>query len=160
MKQDRFLIGILVFIGLLVVAALVLFLVRNRVPAYEAEDTPGGVLYDYALALQQNNYERAYSYLAEEDGKPAYPAFRQAFLTQQLDPSTSTLQVGEVQTLENGEAWVSVTVQSAGTDIFDRGWSNSARATLVKQNGAWKISSMPSPYWSWEWYQPTPTPGK
>ena len=24
------------------------------------------------------------------------------------------------------------------------------------QNGAWRISNMPYPYWGWDWYQPTP----
>ncbi len=51
MKQDRFLMGILIFIIVLVVAALVLFFVRNEKPIYGAEDKPEGVLYNYALAL-------------------------------------------------------------------------------------------------------------
>ena len=160
MKQDRFLIGILVFIGLLIVAALVLFLVRNETPAYGPESTPEGVLYNYAVALQLNDYERAYSYLAEKDNKPAYEQFRQAFMTRQLDTSASALQIGDVQILENGEAWVNVTVQFAGSGVFNSGWSSSDRANLLKQNGVWKISYLPNPYWGYDWYQPTPTPVK
>lgn len=160
MKQDRFLLGILIFIGLLVVAAVVLFFVRNETPAYGPEDTPQGVLYNYAVALQLNNYERAYSYLVEKDNKPTYDNFRQAFMTRQLDPGTSALQIGDAQTLENGEAWVNVTVQYAGNGVFNGGWSSSDRATLVKQNGDWKITYLPNPYWGWDWYQPTTEPVK
>lgn len=160
MKQDRFLLGILIFIGLLVVAALALFFVRNEKPAYGPEDTPEGVLYNYAVALQLHDYERAYGYLAEKDNKPTYNAFHQAFLTRQLDTGTTALQIGNVQMLENGEAWVSVTIQFAGNGLLDNGWSNNDKGTLVKQNGAWKITYLPNPYWGWDWYQPTPLPIK
>lgn len=160
MKQDRFLLGILIFIGLLVVAALALFFVRNEKPAYGPEDTPEGVLYNYAVALQLHDYERAYGYLAEKDNKPTYNAFHQAFLTRQLDTGTTALQIGNVQMLENGEAWVSVTIQFAGNGLLDNGWSNNDKGTLVRQNGAWKITYLPNPYWGWDWYQPTPLPIK
>ena len=73
--------------------------------------------YNYAVALQLHDYERAYGYLAEKDNKPTYNAFHQAFLTRQLDTGTTALQIGNVQMLENGEAWVSVTIQFAGNGI-------------------------------------------
>jgi hypothetical protein len=160
MKQDRFLMGILIFIIVLVIAALVLFFVRNEKPAYGAEDKPEGVLYNYALALQLHNYERAYGYLAGKDKKPTYDAFHQAFLTRQLDPSTSALQIGSVQMLENGDAWVNITIQYAGNGLLDNGSASSDKGTLVRQNGAWKITYLPYPYWGWDWYQPTPVPVK
>jgi hypothetical protein len=160
MKQDRFLLGIVIFIGLLVAAALALFVVRNEKPAYGAEDTPQGVIYNYVVALQLHDYERAYGYLAAKDNRPTYTAFYQAFLTRQLDTSTSALQVGDVQALENGETWVNVTVQYAGSSLFDNGWSNTDKGVLVKQAGAWKITFLPNPYWGWDWYQVTPAPVK
>jgi len=160
MKQDRFLMGILIFIGVLVAAALTLFFVRNQKPTYGAEDTPAGVLYNYAVALQLRDYERAYGYLAEKDNKPTYNAFHQAFLTRQLDTGTSALQIGNVQMLESGEAWVNVTIQFAGNGLLDNGWSSNDKGTLVKQKGAWKITYLPNPYWGWDWYQPTPLPIK
>jgi hypothetical protein len=160
MKQDRFLMGILIFIGVLVVAALVLFTVRNKKPDYGPEDKPEGVLYNYAVALQLHDYERAYSYLAEKDNKPTYNTFHQAFLTRQLDSSNSALQIGNVQMLENGEAWVNVTIQYAGSGLFNNGGYSTDKATLVKQNGAWKITFLPNPYWGWDWYQSTPVPVK
>ena len=160
MKQDRFLMGILIFIGVLVVAALVLFIVRNEKPVYGPEDKPEEVLYNYAVALQLHDFERAYSYLAEKANKPTYNTFHQAFLTRQLDTSNSALQIGNVQMLENGEAWVNVTIQYAGSGLFNNGGYSSDKGTLVRQNGAWKITFLPNPYWGWDWYQPTPAPAK
>jgi hypothetical protein len=160
MKQDRFLMGILIFIAGLVVVALVLFFVRNQKPAYGAEDKPEGILYNYAVALQLHDYERAYGYLAEKDNKPTYNAFHQAFLTRQLDTSTTALQIGNVQMLASGEAWVNITIQNAGSGLFNNGWSNTDKGTLIKQNGAWKITFLPNPYWGWDWYQTTPMPVK
>ena len=160
MKQDRFLLGILVFIGLLVIAAVALFFVRNHTPAYGPEDTPQGVLYNYAVALQLNDYTRAYGYLAKKDNQPTYDNFQRAFLSRQLDISTSALQIGDVQTLVNGEAWVSVTIQYAGSGVFNSGYSSTDKATLVQQNGAWRITYLPNPYWGYDWYQPTPAPVK
>jgi hypothetical protein len=157
MKQDRFLIGILIFIGLLVIAAVALFFVRNQTPTYGPEDTPQGVLYNYAVALQLHDYERAYGYLAEKNNKPTLDTFRQAFLTRQLDTTTSALQIGDVQTLQTNQVWINVTVQYAGSGVFNSGWSNTDRATLEKQNGSWKITYLPNPYWGYDWYQPIPT---
>ena len=160
MKQDRFLMGILIFIGLLVVAALALFFFRSGRPTYGADDTPEGVLYNYAVALQLHDYERAYAYLAEKDNQPTYSTFYQAFLTRQLDTSTSALQIGNVQMLSNNEAWIDVTIQNAGSGLFNSGWSNTDKGTLEKQKGAWKITHLPNPFWGYDWYQPTPVPAK
>ncbi|NCP16647.1 hypothetical protein GW866_06350 [bacterium] len=33
-------------------------------------------------------------------------------------------------------------------------------ALRERQNGAWRISYMPYPYWGWDWYQPTAVPVK
>jgi hypothetical protein len=160
MKQDRFLMGILIFIVALVIAAVVLFFVRNEKPAYGAEDKPEGVLFNYAVALQLHDYERAYGYLADKDDKPTYNTFHQAFLTRQLDTGTSALQIGNVQILEDGEAWVEVTIQYAGNGLFDNGSASTDKGTLLRQNGTWKITFLPYPYWGWDWYQPTPVPVK
>ncbi len=161
MKQDRFLIGILIFIGVLVAGALALFFIRDRAPAYGAEDTPQGVVYNYAVALQLKDYAKAYSYLAKKDHQPSLNSFEQVFLAGQLNPGTSALQVSETQILPDGQAWVNLTIQySGGGGVFDRGSAVTERATLIKQNGAWKITSMPYPYWGFDWYTPTAPPVK
>ena len=158
MKKDRFLIGILIFIGLLVVVSVALFFIRGRNQAYGPEDTPDGVLKNYALALQNMDYERAYTYLADRQSKPTYETFRQAFLTRMLDTSNSALQVGKVYQDSPDTAWVEVSILFAGTGLFDTGWTNNDKGTLILQNGAWKITYLPNPYWGWDWYTPTPMP--
>ena len=65
MKQDRFLIAILAGIGLLVVAAFVLFFVRQSNLNYVSDDTPEGVVQNFVLALHKGDYEKAYAYLAK-----------------------------------------------------------------------------------------------
>jgi hypothetical protein len=143
----------------LVVAALALFFIRKDTQAYGAEDTPDGVVRNYALALQQQDYPRAYDYLAEKDGKPTYDAFRRVFLNGQFNPSTA-LQVGSVQYINSNEAMVSVTVLYAGSGPFSGSSSSTDTASLVLQGGAWKLIYLPYNYWSYDWYQPTPVPVK
>lgn len=160
MKQDRFLLGILIFIGVLILLALGLFLARNEPPAYAAEDTPQGVVNNYILALDQGDFERAYGYLAEQENKPTYAAFLNAVRTQQLGDPGTTLQLGEVQMLSEEEAWVSLSVVFTGSGLFDSGWTNIDRAALLLQDGAWKITYLPYPWWGWDWYTLTLEPPK
>lgn len=160
MKQDRFLIGILVFIGVLVLAAVGLFILRNRAPAYGPEDTPQGVVHNYAAALQLKDYARAYGYVAEKDTQPSFDTFQRAFLARQLDTSMAALQIGSVQYLADGEAWVNLTLQYPGSGVFNSGYSLADKAILIRQGGLWKITYMPLPYWEYDWDQPTPPPTK
>jgi len=160
MKQDRFLLGILIFIGLLVIAALALFFIRQDTQVYVADDTPEGVIRNYALALQKQDFQRAYNYLADKDNKPTYEVFRRAFLTNQLDVSSNALQVGSIQYMNSGEATVSLTVLYAGGGPFTQSSSSTDTATLVQQGGAWKLIYMPYSFWAYDWYQPTPQPVK
>lgn len=77
MKQaDRFLLGIVAAIILLVVVTLAVAL-RQPSPTYQPANTPEGVAHNYLLALQQGEYERAYSYLSPT--LPGYPANSAAF---------------------------------------------------------------------------------
>jgi hypothetical protein len=155
MKQDRFLIGILVFIGLLVIAALGLFFVRQEIPVtYRAEDTPSGVVFNFALAVQRQDVERAYGYLADLDHKPIQQVFQQAILNGTIDPAAS-LQVADAVMTGEDTALVMVTIHTMSNGPFDSGWDSTENATLVRQDGAWKITYMPYPYWSFDWFQPT-----
>ena len=160
MKQDRFLVGILIFIGVLVIAALALFFIRQDTQVYGTDDTPEGVIRNYALALQKQDFQRAYDYLADKDNQPTYEAFRHAFLTNQLDVSSNALQVGSIQYINGGEVTVSLSVLYAGGGPFTQSYSSTDTATLVQQGGAWKLSYMPYPFWAYDWYQPTPEPVK
>ncbi|MEW6092534.1 MAG: hypothetical protein AB1531_01085, partial [Chloroflexota bacterium] len=157
---DRFLIGILVFIGLLVAAALALYFIQPQTASYQPDDTPEGVVYNFALAIQDRDVERAYSYLADLDYKPTESAFRQAILNGYLYTDGYALQVEETQMLDADEAWVIVTIHYLSSGPFDSGWSSPDHAELVRQLGEWKIKLMPYPYWSYDWFQPPYDPAK
>ena len=157
MKQDRFLIGILVGIGVLVVIALALFFTRQDKQEYVADDTPEGVVHDFALALFKDDYERAYTYLAEAENKPTYNEFRQAFFNHYVDPSNAGLEIGNTEFVGE-EAYVKVYLIYNPSDPFSSGYRNTDTAHLERQNGQWKLLQMPYNFWSYNWYQPTPEP--
>ncbi|OGN73693.1 MAG: hypothetical protein A2X25_15145 [Chloroflexi bacterium GWB2_49_20] len=160
MKQDRFLIGILIFIVILVAVALGLFFIRQGTQTYGPEDSPAGVVRNYAIAVQNMDFERAYTYLADKDAKPSYDNFRMAYLNRQLDTSNAAIQIGTTSSLSDSEAIVGVTIVYSSSDPFSSPWSDTQNASLVKQGGVWKLTSMPNPYWGWDWYTPTPYPTK
>jgi hypothetical protein len=160
MKKDRFLLGILVGIGALAVLAIVLFFMRQSHTSYVADDNPAGVVQNYVLALYKMDYPRAYSYLAEGQGKPDLDHFRQTFTVQRFDLSNFGMQVGEV-IINGDDATVSVTLMNAGNGPFNDVQRNLQTAVLRRQSGAWKIDNMPYPYWDYSWFQiPAATPQK
>ena len=156
MKQDRFLTGILLGIGLLVVIALAVFFTRKDSQTYVPDDTPEGVVHNYVLALLKKDYEKAYGYLADLDHKPTYDEFRKSFLNGIVNPNNGAVDIGTSETTRD-EASVEVTMINNASDPFSTGYRDTQRAILVKQNGAWKISSMPTYYfWDYSWYQAPP----
>ena len=156
MRQDRFLTGILIGIGVLIVAALAVFFIRRDGQTYVAEGTPEGVVHNYVIAVLNKDYQKAYSYLADLDHKPTYEEFRSAFVTGALNPDSSGVDVGSSE-ITGEDAYVEVAVIYNPSDPFSTGYRDVQRAILVKQSGAWKISSMPTYYlWGYNWYQEPP----
>ena len=67
MKDDKFLIGIIIGIVLLIVIALATVLARKpEAEDYVVDTTPDGVVHNYFLAIQRKDFERAYNYLADD----------------------------------------------------------------------------------------------
>lgn len=157
MKQDRFLIGILAAIGVLVIASVVVFLVRGNDQAYLPEDTPEGVVHNFVLAIQQRDVERVYSYLADKDYKPTYEDVRQALRIERIGDANNGVQIVGSE-ISGDKAVVEINIIFAGGGPFQETYSNSGTALLVKQEGAWKIESMSYPFWSWNWYSEPPKP--
>ena len=154
MKQDRFLIGILAGIAVLIIVALAIFFVRrNNRQTYVSEVTPEGVVHNYVLALLNEDYQKAYSYLADLNSKPTFDQFRKSFALGGLNPSGVSIQIGTAEIIGD-EARVEVTMLYRSSDLFSSGYTNAGSAQLVKQNGVWKISSMPTyNLWDYSWYQ-------
>lgn len=156
MRQDRFLTGILIGIAVLVVIALAVFFTRSNTQTYVSEDAPEGVVHNYVVAVLNRDYEKGFNYLADLDHRPSYEQFRDAFLKGQVNPSNATVDIGGSE-IDGDTASVEVVMIYNPSDPFSTGSRDVQRALLVKQNGAWKISSMP-PYYFWEynWYTELP----
>lgn len=152
MKQDKFLTGILIGIGALILLALGLFFTRQERREYVADTTPDGVVHNYVLAVLNKDFQKAYGYLADLENKPTYEDFRRSFFDGTVNPSSVGIEIGEVETHGN-EAIVSLTIYYSNTDPFSTRYGSPDRALLVKQHGAWKLSSMPYNFWDYRWYQ-------
>ena len=152
MKQDKFLTGILIGIGVLVLLALGLFFMRQDKREYVAESNPEGVVHNYVLAVLNKDYQKAYGYLADLDYKPTYEQFRQSFFNGMVNPADVGIDVGAVE-INKDEAVVTLAVYYSNSDPFSSRYASEDRALLVKQNGAWKLSSMPYNFWDYSWYQ-------
>jgi hypothetical protein len=155
MKQDRFLIAILIGIGVLVVAAFVLFFFRQTNLNYVNDDGPAGVVQNYVLALHKGDYQKAYDYLVSDQYKPTYEDFRRPFVMKQNNISTADVQISNVNLMED-EATVDLLMAQFGDAPFGGGYRSSERAELKKDQGLWKIKQMPYPYWLYDWYQIPP----
>ncbi len=153
MKQDRFFLVILGAIGVLIVVAVGLFFARGGTTDYIAEDKPQDIIHNYIVALEKEDYQRAYGYLREAADKPDFDHFRQAFLTGQLNPTSTALQIGDSR--QSGEDMlVSLVVIYGSRGPFGDIHRESSSALLVKgETGEWKIANLPYPYWGWDWYQ-------
>jgi len=152
MKQDRFLTGILIGIAVLIVAALVVFFTRGSKQTYGPEDIPEGVVHNYVLAVLNKDYQKAYGYLADLENKPSYDAFHRSFATGSLNPSNAGVKIGHAN-VTGEDATVDLSTLNSPSDPFSSGYNNSGSAQLVRQNGAWKIWSMPTyNLWDYSWY--------
>lgn len=162
MRQDRFLIGILAGIGVLVVLSLAIYFARRGGLEYGPEDTPEGVVQNFVVALQQRDYERAYSYVASIQNKPDLPRFTAPFVNfQDGDVSLTGVEITSTSVAADGQsAQVYLVLMRGGRGPFDQGYRENNTADLVLEGGAWKIRMMAYPFWSYEWSQPAPTEAK
>jgi hypothetical protein len=153
MKQDRFLVGILLGIGALILVALGLFFARQDSDGYVADDSPEGVTRNYLLAVTNKDYEKAYGYLADLDHKPTYDEFRRSFFDGSINPDQAGANIGATET-KGDEAYVELTVVYAPNDPFSDRWQATEKALLIKQDGKWKLFAMPmGVFWGYEWYR-------
>ena len=149
MKNDRFLIVILVVIALLILTSLSLFFSRQDNAVYLPEDTPSGIVHNYILAIEKGEYERAYGYLAEKEFMPSYAEFEENFLFYE---NNTGYQIGETA-ITGDTARVEVTImEGSGGFLFSRYYDYVEHAQLIQKSGNWKIIQMPYAYWGWEWY--------
>lgn len=156
MKQDKFLVGILIGIGVLILASLIIFFTRQDKQVYISETTPDGVVHNYVLAILNKDYQKAYGYLADLANKPTFDQFRKPFATGSLSPFNAGIKIGKVD-ITGDDATVEISMIYSASDPFSNGYNNVGSAQLVLQNGVWKISNMPAyTLWDYSWYQMPP----
>ncbi len=152
MKQDKFLTGILIGVGALILLALGLFFTRQDKREYIADNVPEGVAHNYVLAILNKDYEKAYGYLVELKYKPTYEDFRSSFFNGAVSPNDTGVDIGKTE-INGDEAIVTLTLFYSYSDPFSSGYESVDRALLVEQNGDWKLNSMPYNFWDYNWYQ-------
>ena len=159
-KPDRFLIAIVAGVVLLVVMVFVIAQTQSGRPSYQPDDAPESVVHNYLLALQLEDYERAYGYLSP--GLPGHPAdaeeFRGDIRNHQgrfsdLDDDIS-LAVESVKIIGD-EARVSVRrTRFHEGGLFDSGqYTSDFDMTLRRTDDGWKISESDS-FWVRCWSDP------
>ena len=159
MKQDKFLSGIIIGIIVIVVIAMVVFFTRQSIAQeYQAEDQPTGVVFNYLLALQKGDYEKAYGYLTDMEGKPTLAKFQQDVLMNKPQMDMNAVDVTGESLIDSNTATVLVGTTYSGNGLFNGDSRNTENARLEKVDGKWKIISVPYPYWSYDWYQPVIKP--
>ncbi len=158
-ETDRFLVGIVVGVLLLVVVALVVVALRP-LPTYKDENTPEGVAHDYLLALQRQDYARAYGCLSPT--LKGYPSSADAFMASvrsnswafSVDDESVGLAVQSVRPVSADIADVIVEeTRSSGSNVWSRGtYASTFRMEVRRQDGTWKITHSER-YWAWCWDQ-------
>ncbi len=157
MKNDRFLVAILIAIALLIVVAIIRVLTYSPPEmTYKEENTPEGVVHNYLVAIYRGDYEKAYSYLVDKEKKPSLETFRRSFLLGIVNPQDAMAQVGKVTFLSDNEARVEVNLIYNTSDPFSSSYTNLQYAFLRRQGDAWKIETMPYPFWDTSWYELIP----
>lgn len=148
LKQDRFLLAILLSLAGLVVSAIVLFYVRSGEQEYGPADTPEGVVRNYILALQKGDYPTAYSPLALDVNLPGLEEFENGLLAQRQAFDTLSVRLGA--TAQTGQtALVRLIVLHTSGGPFQDTWQDETSVTLrLDATGNWKIITAPWPFWA------------
>jgi hypothetical protein len=143
-STDKVLIGIVGGIILLVGITLVIILTKPE-PTYQPDDTPEGAAYNYLLALQKEDYEKAYSYLSPTIF--GYPTSVNEFTEDVLNNSwmfrlnrETTISIKSTS-INGAIATVTVLESSfSGGDLFSSGQSTSNfNMKLILRDDKWRI---------------------
>jgi hypothetical protein len=114
------------------------------------------VTYNYALAVSNADYQKAYGYLADLKNKPTYEQFRDSFFHGAVNPENAGLEVGAAE-IDGQDALVDLTMFFAPSDPFSAGYQSADRAQLIRQGDQWKLRYMPTyNFWDYNWYQDVP----
>ena len=149
MKIDRFTLGIILGVVVLIAAAIITVVVSGgrgwQEDDYLNEDTPEAVVHDAFLAFVRNEPDIAISHhsqdmLDEEKNEP----FRERFNYYDRDRPARRLRVLDVDIDEDEDkAYVTIAIDNFHQGgLFESGTSTRRRTVpLVREEGAWKIDT-------------------
>ncbi len=152
LKNDKFLIGILIGIAVIVLLSVGIVIFNHNELSYESDDTPEGVVNNYLTAWIQQDYDRVAGYLYDGENKPEYQKIMQTAYDSKYAADTTSIRI-EKSIIRGDEATVVVTLIQQPNDPFSTSSQTSDLVTFIKQDGAWKIKQFPYPYWGWDWYE-------
>jgi len=156
-NPDKFLIGIVAGILLLIVAAFLVVLARPK-PEYRNDDSPEAVVHNYLLALRLGDYDRAHECLSTS--LKGYPEDAKSFADDvdehyrlRFDNRDVTLDTQSTTTRGN-MATVEVLESSfTGGDLFSNGnYYRRFKMKLRQEGGEWKLVDGDN-YWTSCWEQ-------
>jgi hypothetical protein len=154
---DKFLIAIVAGVVILVGVVLTIALLRPDQPGYQPDDAPEGVAHNYLLALQQEDYERAYGYLSPT--LAAYPANVDQFTSHVEEYRWSfgyydddvSLAIESVDVIGDRAKIVVRKTEFYRGGLFDSGQhSTTFDMTLRREQGTWKVTDSDR-YWASCW---------
>jgi hypothetical protein len=160
-NTDKFLLGIVAGVIVLVGVAFAVAYLRPE-PAYQADDTPEGVAHNYLLALQQEDYERAYRYLSPT--LKGFPASVDEFAEDirkdawrfGLADGSTTLEVETARVSGDGAQVMVRETRFYQGGLFDSNLSTNRFQMRLQRDatsGAWQILGADS-YWLYCWTDP------
>lgn len=154
-STDKFLIGIVAGIVLIVIVAFLITMSRPEA-TYQADDTPEGVAHNYLLALENGEYERAYEYLSPN--LHCYPVSITKF-TEDVkryswifrEDVDNNLSVKSAEVTDDRATVQVLESRFYGGDLFDSNQNTSVfEMELRLEDGAWKVWDSDY-YFAWSW---------
>jgi hypothetical protein len=153
MKTSRLANIIVSVVAIIILIFLVTLFINQNQANYISEDQPNGIVNNYILSLVKSDYKKAYSYLADVPNKPGFTKFQDDISQSKSLINNANVTIGEV--IQEGQtATVQLNIRQnyernllTNPDLYNKS------AQLIMEDGSWKISSMPEPYWSEEWHK-------
>ncbi len=155
LRDDRFLVGILAGIGLLLLLALAAILLLRGSAQDLPATTPAGTVQRFLRALENQQYDAAYGYLSDTmSNKPSREEFARYNADTGAYEGTGTRLRIERESISDASASVVVQVTHYTNDLppFASEWTTTETFTLRQVGGAWQITSLPYRYWPPKYY--------
>ena len=143
-------VGVVVLVG----AVIAVVLLRSGEASYEPDGAPEAVAHNYLLALQWEDYERAYGYLSPT--LPGYPATMQEFARNVEDHSWNfsrhddvSLAIESVKVTGDRAKVLARRTTFYSGGVFDSGqYSSTFEMTLLREKDEWHLVEADRYWWN------------